>query len=65
MDPNLVCLMVGFALGFAVREALSRRRRARVCREGTPNTDHEFLKAEASEDERRHYINRYCVSFQS
>jgi hypothetical protein len=27
---------VGFALGFAVREAMSRRRRARV--RGTPNT---------------------------
>jgi hypothetical protein len=28
MDPNLVCLIVGFALGFGVRSALSKYRRA-------------------------------------
>jgi hypothetical protein len=30
MDPNLVCLIVGFALGFGVRSALSKYRRAQV-----------------------------------
>jgi len=30
MDSNLVCLIVGFALGFGVRSALSSYRRAQV-----------------------------------
>jgi len=33
MELYLICLVVGFALGFGVREAMSRRRRARVRRE--------------------------------
>jgi hypothetical protein len=43
MDPNLVCLIVGFALGFGVRSALSKYRRAQV-RNGSTDTEHEFQK---------------------
>jgi hypothetical protein len=33
MELYLICLVVGFALGFGFREAISQRRRARVRRE--------------------------------
>jgi hypothetical protein len=65
MEVYLICLVVGFALGFRVREAIRGGGVRGYAVKGTPNTDHEFLKVEASEDERRHYINRCCASFQS
>jgi hypothetical protein len=41
MELYLMCLVVGFALGYGVREAMSRYRRARARRE-KEMMDHEF-----------------------